>query len=148
MKSPIATFKRYLFLNMYAILILLLGIGVMLVPLWRFSILLLVLQIIIMLFCLKASFAILSSWSHKKREYDILIKRNQDEFRPDTFKEHMKAPCGILLSKIVLDDLGCPSRYEELKRFKEPLLKSLWHLIRPQKTVVIVDGKVQDIKRC
>lgn len=49
------------------------------------------------------------------------MKKNRDKFKPDSFKIFMQAPCGRLLTKAVLTDLGVKEKYKELVIYKEPL---------------------------
>lgn len=49
---------------------------------------------------------ILRQFPRKKREYQLLIERNDDTLRPDTFWLYADAPCGRLLMWLVLKDLG------------------------------------------
>lgn len=113
--NNISTLSRYVYLNSYAFLLLLLGGGIICLTIWSDSLYWLWLQIPISLFCWYGAFQILSAWSGKKRSYAILIERNNARFRPDTFTEYMQAPCGRLLVKIVLHDLGMPNMYKQLK---------------------------------
>lgn len=52
----------------------------------------------------------------------MLMERNSDATRPDTFSDYMQAPCGRLLAKIVLKDLGREEEYLQLKK----LQKTYW----------------------
>ena len=61
----------------------------------------------------------------KKRKYQILITRNNDTFREDTFSEYMKAPCGRLLVKLVLRDLGISNQYCGLLKYKTLFIASI-----------------------
>lgn len=81
--------------------------------------------LLIATFCLRGGFGILRSWKDKKRKYDVLIARNSETFRPETFTEFMQAPCGRLLSVIVLRDLKIPEKYAELKVLRKPLLQRI-----------------------
>lgn len=140
MKSPISTFARYIYLNLYALLLLLGGVVVFLIPIKIGAIWVLIAKIIICLICLKGAYGILSSWEDKKRKYNILITRNQDAFRADIFKEYMEAPCGRLLVKIVLKDLGQPHQYKPLmKLYYKPFWKYLKATLKPQKTVIYIN---------
>ena len=49
--------------------------------------------------------------------------KNKNEFRPETFKAFMQMPCGRLLTKAVLKDLGKKSEYKNLIKYKTPFLK-------------------------
>lgn len=142
MRHPISTFPRFMYLNAYAFLLLLVGIGIMLLPGYRISWWLLLPQAIVAIPCLKGAHGIFASWKDKKRKYDLLIQRNAEQFRPDTFTEFMHAPCGRLLAKIVLEDMHCPERYRELKHLRQPFIKQLRKNCRPRKHTVYVNPNI------
>jgi len=80
-----------------------------------------------------------SSWEYKKREIDVLIKRNQNEFRPDTFEVFMQAPCGKLVARQVLRDLNKQDEYKSLVKLQKPLLKRLQNNCVSDKTVIYIN---------
>lgn len=118
MNHPISTFARFMYLNAYAFLLLAGGIGILLFPGFRYSWWIEGGQITIAFFCLRGCYKIFYSWRDKKRKYDLLMQRNADEWRPDTFNEFMNAPCGRLLTILVLRDMGHPERYKELQKMR------------------------------
>lgn len=143
--KTIETVNRFLFLNAYAFLLLALGAGgigfVCWCP-WCWAVRAVVL--VASLVCLRGALTIPKSWSDKKRKYAVLMQRNSPTLRPDTFGDFMQAPCGRLLARIVLHDLGCPERYAELRRLRKPLGARLRECGRPQRTVIYVNP---DFKR-
>ena len=114
MRSRIFTVPRYLYLNLYALLLLIGGVVALVIPIGEGVIWFIILKGTICLICFKGVYGILASWPDKKRKYNILITRNQELFRPETFKEYMEAPCGRLLVKVVLRDLGLSHEYPSL----------------------------------
>lgn len=96
------------------------------------------------LLCLKGGISILASWPDKKRKYQILMERNAGGFRPDTFTEFMQAPCGRLLSRIVLKDLGIAHRYSELRHLRKPFTAWLYENCRPRHTVITYHRTISD----
>lgn len=72
-------------------------------------------------FCIRGGVRILAAWPDKKRKYAVLMQRNAAGLRPDTFTEFMQAPCGRLLARVVVDDLGQSRRWHELKAVRRPL---------------------------
>ena len=74
MRHPISTFPRFMYLNAYAFLLLLVGIGIMLLPGYRISWWLLLPQAIVALPCFKGASTIFASWKDKKRKYDLLMQ--------------------------------------------------------------------------
>lgn len=142
-KRTISTLPRYVFLNSYAFLLLAMGIGMACLPLHAYSRHWLWLQVPFCIFCFYEACHILQSWQDKKRKYHILIERNTPDFRPDTFNEYMQAPCGRLLTLLVLKDLGILNEYKQLKS----LQKHIWQITaadcRPQKTRVYINPNYQ-----
>ncbi len=136
----IDTIKRYLYLNVYAFLLLLAGGGIGSLPIWHISLWLIIPQAIIALTCFHNAMRILSTWNDKKRKYALLMQRNANGLRPDTFTEYIQAPCGRALTKIVLEDLGCPDRYSELKKLRKPLRQRI--SCKPSKTVVYINNEI------
>ncbi|MDE6297688.1 MAG: hypothetical protein K2L89_07545, partial [Muribaculaceae bacterium] len=49
---------------------------------------------------------IMMQFPRKRREYKLLMERNYDSLRPDSFWCYADAPCGRLLMWLVLKDLG------------------------------------------
>ena len=123
-KNSISTFSRYLYLNFYGILLFIISIICLILSIFTYNngnVYIAVPFVLIFFICLKGSFSILASWEDKKRKYAILMTRNEKDFRPDTFSEYMEAPCGRLLTKIVLKDLNRIDSYDELKIYKKTL---------------------------
>jgi hypothetical protein len=79
-----------------------------------------------------------SAWEDKKRKIDVLIKKNQDGFRPDTFSVFMQAPCGRLIVRQVLKDLRMPGEYKGLLKPQKPLPERLRSNCMPTKTVIYI----------
>lgn len=140
MKSPISTISRYLYLNSYALLLLVGGVVVIFIPIGLSLIWSIIIKVIVCSILFKEAHTILSSWSDKKRKYTVLMTRNCEEFRPDTFKEYMQAPCGRLLVRVVLKDLNKTEEYKNLyKSYHQPLWKTIKENLKPQKTVVYIN---------
>lgn len=138
-EKSIATFGRYLYLNAYAFLLLFLGIGIAFLPLYRFDRWwLIAIQVIAVIVIEKGALGIFQAWEDKKRKYHVLMERNAEKIRHDTFSEYMKAPCGRLLAKLVLKDLGKPEEYKNLKKYKEPFIMKLKDLRKPKTSVVYI----------
>lgn len=148
MKKSISTFPRFMYLNLYAFLLLIGGIGIAVIPLYRISPWLLIPQSSIVILFLRGAISIFQSWHTKQRKYDILIERNKDQTRPDTLGEYMEAPCGKLLVRLVLKDLGRPDDYRMLQKLKQPLwiwLKKQCH--EPKSTVVYINPNYTKYKQ-
>ena len=104
------------------------------IPLFRFSKYWLIPQIICSLLIIKQAIKLFFSWNDKIIKYNILIKKNQNSFRPESFKVFMQAPCGRLLTKAVLKDLGIKEKYKELCIYKTPFC--LKNNCTTQKTII------------
>ena len=133
---------RFLYLNIYAILILICGIIAALLPLYKMTWWLVIPQAVVCLFCLKQAVRLFSTWNDKMSKYDILMRRNRDDFHPNSFKPFMNAPCGRLLVKAVLHDLGITNRYRELLVFRDPFLVSARKNCTVQETKIYINEDV------
>ncbi|MCH5216157.1 MAG: hypothetical protein J1F10_04390 [Muribaculaceae bacterium] len=138
-KYTISTFSRYIYLNSYAFLLLFMGLGIVFIPLYVVSWWLVPIQAIVVIVCLKGCYGIFSTWDDKKRKYKMLIERNKEQLRPDIFTEFMQAPCGQLLSKVVLQDLGKSDSYQDLVKLRKPLITRLRESCKPQKTTIYIN---------
>ncbi|MDR1976343.1 MAG: hypothetical protein LBQ18_05070 [Campylobacteraceae bacterium] len=134
---------RFIYLNSYAILLILLGACTLLVPLYKITPFLLIIQLIISLKCFMLSCRLFSAWGEKRRIIKILMRKNSVEFRPESFKVYMQAPCSRLLVRFVLKRLGKKSRYKELLIYKKSLLDNLKESISPSKTVIYINESYQ-----
>ena len=136
-------FFRFLYLNTYSFLLLFCGLFTVLIPLFRISKWLIIPQLIVSLFCLKQAAHLFLTWKDKKIKYEILMGKNKNEFRPDSFKIFMQAPCGRLLTKAVLKDLGLSNKYKELLIYKEPLIISIKNGCIKQETKIYINEDFQ-----
>ncbi|MDR2595820.1 MAG: hypothetical protein LBC76_00725 [Treponema sp.] len=82
-----------------------------------------------------------STWNAKKREIDLLVKRNKNEFRPDTFNVYMQAPCGRLVVREALRELNMQERYKSLLKLQKPILERLRNNCLPSETVIYINEK-------
>ena len=71
--------------------------------------------------------------------YAILMAKNRKAFSAETFKMYMKAPCGRILAKAVLHDIGLQYKYKELLVYKEPLLVSIKNNLIPIETKIYIN---------
>lgn len=130
---------RFLYLNTYSFLLLFGGIILILISFLEIPKLLTIPSIIISFFFFYNSVKLFSSWNDKKVKCEILYKKNINEFRPDTFKVFMQAPCGRLVTKVVLKDLNQKEKYKELLIYKEPFLTSIKNNFKPTKTSIYIN---------
>jgi hypothetical protein len=104
---------RFFYLNLYAFFLLGLGIVIVIIPL---NILIIILKYLLVMWCIIGAFAILAKYKIKIRQLIILKKRNGKEIRPDTFKIHLKTPCGKLLVSKVLAELKKSDQYANITK--------------------------------
>jgi hypothetical protein len=130
---------HFLYLNSYALLLAILGAGVLLTPLFIISPWFLAVQIPVAVKIFMVSSRLFSTWPDKKRMMVLLINKNKHEFRSDSFKIYMQAPCSRLLVKSVLRQLGEKRRYRELAVYKEPFLSTIRKNLAPVKTKVYIN---------
>jgi len=131
--------SRFLYLNIYAFLLVLAGILTLVLPFYLISKWILVAQCIIALNLFLISGRLFSTWDAKKREIDLLVNRNKNEFRPDTFEIYMQAPCGRLVVHEALKELNIQKEYKTLKKLQKPLLERMKNNCMPVKTVIFIN---------
>jgi len=131
--------SRFLYLNIYAFLIVLAGILTLILPFYLISKWILVAQGIIAIKLFFISGKLFSTWDAKKREIDLLVNRNKNEFRPDTFEIYMQAPCGRLVVREALRKLNIQREYKTLLKLQKPLLERLKNNCMPVKTVIFIN---------
>jgi hypothetical protein len=132
---------RFLFLNTYAFLIIGAGILALAAPFYSITRWTLVIQAIASVKLFMIAGKLFSAWPDKKLKMEILRKKNQEEFRPDTFSVFMQAPCGRLVARQVLKDLHKQGEYESLLKLRKPLLERLRNNCAPVKTVVYLNER-------
>ena len=130
---------RFLYLNIYSFLTVCAGIFILIIPFYLITKWTFVIQAIIAIKLFMISGKLFSAWDSKKREMDILIKRNEIEFRPDTFEIFMQAPCGKLIVRQVLRDLNRQGDYKSLLKLQKPLLLKLKNNCTPTKTIIHIN---------
>ncbi|MCL2792400.1 MAG: hypothetical protein FWD87_04845 [Spirochaetaceae bacterium] len=119
------------------------GILVLLLPFYKISIWILIAQGIIA-FCLFLSGAkLLLAWEDKKIKRNILLSKNRDEFRPDTFEVFVQSPCGRLLVRSVLSELDKSSEYKKILKMKKPLWAVIKENIKPVKTTIYINENIK-----
>ena len=81
-------------------------------------------------------------WEHKKRQYVLLMAKNKKSFSAESFKIYMKAPCGRIMARAVLNDLGIREKYRELLAYREPLLVSIKNNFVPQDAKIYINEEM------
>jgi len=130
---------RFLYLNIYSFLIVCAGILVLVLPFYSITKWTLVVQGIVAIKLFFIAGRLFSAWDAKKREIDLLVKRNKNDFRPDTFDIYMQAPCGRLVVREALRDLNMQKEYKTLLKLQKPILERLRNNCTPSKTVIFIN---------
>lgn len=137
----IQTVPRYIYINAYAFLLLFLCIGFTVLSFIFYFGILFIVCLLLALFCLRMSIKIFATWPGKLRHYDKLMKLNTPVFSPDSFKDYIQAPCGCLLTRVVLKDLGKSDQYHSLCKLRLPLRKRIRSACEPHETVIFIRDK-------
>jgi hypothetical protein len=135
--------SRFLYLNIYSFLIAGAGILALVVPFYRVNKWILVIQILVAIKLFVTAGKLLSLWQDKKLKIEILKKKNQNEFRPDTFAVFMQAPCGRLIVHQALWDLNKHEKYKSLLKLQKPLLERMRNNCMPVKTVIYINEEAR-----
>ena len=94
---------KFLFVNFYAFVLLALAGALFFIPL---NILIIILKFSIILFCIVGSINIFMQWEKKNRIINLLIKKNEKEFRISSFDPFMETLCSQLVVIYVLIKIG------------------------------------------
>lgn len=137
---------RFIYLNAYSFLLLFCAVLSICIPLYKGCKYLIFAQILSFFWFLNHSIRLFSTWNDKKIKYKILINKNKETFRSESFKIFMEAPCGRLLTKAVLKDLGLQARYKELKVYQKPFISSMKENCKTKKTVIYINKDFQNNK--
>jgi hypothetical protein len=105
------TMLRFLFINTYAFLLLIIAAAIVFVP---SDILLILLKGIGALLCVIAAINILLQWKRKKRMIKVLLRRNASGFNLESFKPYMETFCSQLVVVYVLKKIGHTDKLAEL----------------------------------
>jgi hypothetical protein len=103
--------SRFLYVNLYAFLLLAGGAFILWIP-ERFFIT--GLKILAGIYLASTGCAMLYSWGKKARMMGVLRGRNNQEIRPETFKKHSQTLCGRLMVNAVLMDLRKNETYRNV----------------------------------
>lgn len=140
LRMVMCKFIRFAYLNTYSFLLLICGAILAVIPLYRISVVILLLQISSSLLLFYSSAKLFSTWKDKKIKYTVLLAKNKNGFKPESFKIFMQAPCGRLLTKAVLADLGLKNKYKELLAYKEPFFDSVKKGFKSTRTRIYMSG--------
>jgi len=109
---------RFLYINIFAFILLCLSVIVFFIPI---NIFIIILKILFVLILLIISIGIFCQWKAKNRKLITLILRNKKIIRIDTFKNLRETPCGWVLADIALRELRKNEIYKAFskKQWKE-----------------------------
>ena len=133
----------FLYLNIYSFLLIGAGVLVLLIPFYKISLWIIILQVIVSIKLIIVGGKLFSTWTYKKRKVTVLTARNRRIFQPTTFEEYMQAPCGRLVVKVVLSKLDKSYEYKNLLKLKKPFLSIIKENCQPTKTIIYIreDGE-------
>ena len=77
------------------------------------------------MWCIIGAFTILARYKIKVRQLILLEKRNSKVIRPDTFKVHLKTPCGQLLVNKTLAELKKSEQYKNMSKIEWNKIKRI-----------------------
>jgi hypothetical protein len=116
-----------------------LGVLLLIIPLYKVSWVLFAIQCLITIKLLLISARLFSTWDMKKREIILLRNRNSTNFRPETFKIYMQAPCSRLVVRVVLNELNLRIKYKELLIYKKPFLVMIRDNLKPVEQSIYIN---------
>jgi len=115
------------------------GAVVLALPFYLLSKWLLIIQALAALKIFAVALRLFSTWEDKNRKITVLLGKNRDDFRPDTFGPFMQAPCSRLLVRYVLMVLRREQEYRGLLKMKKPFMENLRGNCAPVQTVVYIN---------
>lgn len=131
-------FLRFLYLNTYGFVLAILGLILFSIPTLQLSVLLFVVKCLIVLFLEYKGIFIFSQWEEKKKHYQQLMSINQKRIKGESFESFIRTPCGRLLTKAVLRDLGKTEYYPVLKKtYVLSFRESIWQMRHPKPSEIV-----------
>jgi len=106
-------FFRFLFINIFAFVLVALGVLVFLLPQ---DIFVKIARYLIAASCAFSGVALFLQWKSKTRKMKVLAARNGKRFRRETFNDIRTTPCGMLMVDMVLRDLRKTENYASLSK--------------------------------
>jgi hypothetical protein len=91
------------------------------------------------LYLFKVSFDLFSAYKDKLKKIDILIGKNKKEFRSDTFRVFMQAPCSRLIVRYTLNQINRKNEYKYLLEMKKPFVENVREGCTPVDTVIYIN---------
>jgi len=137
-------FYEVIYVNIYAILLLVAAVLVLVLPLWSIKIWFLVVQVIACLVLARESFRLFGTYRQKVRMIALLEIRNKRVFRPSSFIPYLEAPCSRTVVRVVLHRIGASERYAELMKLRKPFTERLREACRTQETKIVFYGESEN----
>lgn len=116
---------RFLYINIYSFLIICTGILVLILPFYRITLWILLVQGLIAIYLFNISLKLFSTYNDKLIKIKILLGKNKNKFRPETFKVFMQAPCSRLMVRYVLKIMNKRDEYKNLLKFKKTFVENM-----------------------
>jgi hypothetical protein len=126
-------------LNIYSFLVAVAGILVLLLPFYKLTLWTLIGQVPVVLYLFKVSFDLFSTYEDKLKKINILILKNKKEFRADTFKVFMQAPCSRLIVKYTLNQINRKNEYKYLLEMKKSFVENVREGCTPVDAVIYIN---------
>ena len=110
---------RFIYINIFAILLAILGVIFFILPKEYF---LSFFKLMASAWCIMGGIALMFQWKAKKRKIELLVARNRNHIRPDTFRTVGGTLCGQQMVTLALSDLRKKENYRALS-------KAEWNLV-------------------
>ena len=104
----------FLYLNLYANIFALTGLGMLALSFFGFNPYLFAVQVIAALVCFYFACNIYIQWPRKKRLFAILVRRNRKAVRLDTLCPYAFTYCGRLVIRRTLIEVGEKKQYRKI----------------------------------
>jgi hypothetical protein len=104
---------RFLYINIYAFLLFVLGVFFTLLSM---DIFLILFKYMVAALCAGSGISIFLQWKVKLRKIKVLVSRNKNELRYDTFRKLNETLCGQLMIRVALSDLRKTDNYRTLSK--------------------------------
>lgn len=94
-------------------------------PFYRITLWILLVQGLIAIYLFNISLKLFSAYNDKLIKIKILLGKNKNKFRPETFKVFMQAPCSRLMVRYVLKIMNKRDEYKNLLKLKKPFVENM-----------------------
>ena len=104
---------RFFYINTFSFILIVLGAATIFIPIDIFY---LILKILIAIWCVSGGILLITRWKARKRKIEILVARNLNKLRPDTFRQLKRTLCGQLMVNLAISDLRKTENYQNLSK--------------------------------